>query len=43
MTTDPKLDIHEPFLFTDDLGPAKIVNFNELSTGLRATIVIVIF
>ena len=40
MTTDPTLDIHEPFRFTDDLGPAKIVHVTERSTGLRATIVI---
>ncbi len=40
MTTDPNLDPHEPFRFTDDLGPAKIVHVTERSTGLRATIVI---
>lgn len=30
----------DPFRFTDDLGPAKIVHLTERSTGLRATVVI---
>ncbi len=30
----------EPFRFTDDLGPAKIVHLTERTTGLRATVVI---
>jgi len=40
MTTDTGIEIHEPFRFTDHLGPAKIVHVTERSTGLRATIVI---
>ena len=32
--------IHEPFRFTDDLGPVKIVHITERTTGLRATVVI---
>ncbi len=31
---------HDPFHFTDDVGPAKIVHVTERRTGLRATIVI---
>jgi glutamate dehydrogenase (NAD(P)+) len=30
----------DPFRFTDDLGPAKIVHLTERTTGLRATVVI---
>lgn len=30
----------DPFRFTDDLGPAKIVHLTERSTGLRATVVL---
>ena len=30
----------DPFRFTDDLGPAKIVHLTERATGLRATVVI---
>jgi glutamate dehydrogenase/leucine dehydrogenase len=30
----------DPFVLTDDLGPAKIVHLTERSTGLRATVVI---
>ena len=30
----------EPFRFTDDLGPVKIVHLTERTTGLRATVVI---
>jgi glutamate dehydrogenase/leucine dehydrogenase len=30
----------DPFRFTDDLGPAKIVHVTERSTGLRGTVVI---
>ncbi len=31
---------HDPFLFTDDLGPAKVVAITERRTGLRAMVVI---
>jgi glutamate dehydrogenase/leucine dehydrogenase len=31
---------NDPFRFTDDLGPAKVVHLTERSTGLRATVVI---
>jgi glutamate dehydrogenase (NAD(P)+) len=30
----------QPFRFTDDLGPAKIVHVTERTTGLRATVVV---
>lgn len=30
----------DPFRFTDDLGPAKVVHITERTTGLRATVVI---
>jgi len=39
MNTDIALH-DEPFRFTDDLGPAKIVHVTERTTGLRATVVI---
>ena len=32
--------ITDPFLFADDLGPAKVVHLTERSTGLRAVVVI---
>lgn len=32
--------IDDPFRFTDDLGPAKVVHVTERRTGLRATVVI---
>jgi glutamate dehydrogenase (NAD(P)+) len=30
----------DPFRFTDDLGPARIVHLTDRATGLRATVVI---
>ena len=32
--------VTDPFLFADDLGPAKVVHLTERSTGLRAVVVI---
>ena len=32
--------VDDPFRFTDEFGPAKIVHLTERSTGLRATVVI---
>ncbi len=39
MTTE-QTTIEDPFRFTDDLGPAKIIHLTERRTGLRATVVI---
>jgi glutamate dehydrogenase/leucine dehydrogenase len=33
-------ETNDPFRFTDEFGPAKIVHLTERSTGLRATVVI---
>jgi glutamate dehydrogenase/leucine dehydrogenase len=40
MTDDRIRAADDPFRFTDDLGPCKIVHLTERSTGLRATVVI---
>jgi glutamate dehydrogenase/leucine dehydrogenase len=33
-------ELADPFRFTDELGPAKIVHLTERTTGLRATVVV---
>ena len=40
MNAEPACNPDDPFRFTDELGPAKIVHVTERSTGLRATVVV---
>jgi glutamate dehydrogenase/leucine dehydrogenase len=40
MTHTPTNELDNPFRFTDDFGPAKIVHLTDRTAGLRATVVI---